>query len=194
MITLKHAFQTVMKTNIKILKSRLRDDTDDKSTISSMPNQNKNIGDICIKRSENKASVAMDRNGWHSHVNKQTQLKSESSKHKLDGNSIFHGKKFEPPNVSMRHLHKSISRKEMPESSQDNKRISFHPTPGSRRSTHKEEDTFGRLPEMPFWTSIHIIRLTVSQEMTYNLMKTFIMKDKQLGRLLKTGVFRRNYM
>jgi len=63
MITLKHAFPTVMKTNIKILKSRLRDDTDDKSTISCMPNQNKNIGVIFIKRSENKASVAMDRNG-----------------------------------------------------------------------------------------------------------------------------------
>jgi len=116
MIKLKHVFPTVMKTNIKIFKSRLRDDTDDKSAISSIPNQNKNIGDICIIRSENKASVAMDRNGQHSHVNMQTQLKSKSSMHELDGNSIFHGKKFEPPNDFTIHLHKSISSKETPES------------------------------------------------------------------------------
>ena len=128
---------------------RLRDDTDDNSTISSIPNQNKNIGDICIKRSENRSSVAMDRNGRHLHGNMQTQLKSESSKHALDGNSTFHGKKFEPPNDSKKHLHKCISRKETPESRQDKERIPFPPV-GSRRSTHMAETTFGRLPENVF--------------------------------------------
>ena len=77
-------------------------------------------------------------------------LKSESSKHNLDGNSIFHGKKFEPPNDSMKHLHKSILRKETPESRQDNERIPFPPTHCSRRSTHKAENTFGRLLENAF--------------------------------------------
>ena len=92
----------------------------------------------------------MDRNGWNSHVNMQTQHKSESSKHYLDVNSIFDGKKFEPPNDSTKRLHKSISRKEMPNSRQDNERIPFPPTNCSRRSTHKAKNTFGWLQENAF--------------------------------------------
>ena len=92
---------------------------------------------------KNKASVVLDRNGRNSHVNMQTQHKSESSKHYLDVNSIFDGKKFEPPNDSTKRLHKSISRKEMPNSRQDNERIPFPPTNCSRRSTHKAKNTFG---------------------------------------------------
>ena len=110
MITLKHAFPTVMKTNIKILKSRLRDDTDDKSTISSIPNQNKNIGDICIKRSENKASVAMDRNGQHSHVNMKTQLKSESFKAQFGGQFYIPRKEVRATKMILRNISTRSSR------------------------------------------------------------------------------------
>ena len=44
----------------------------------------------------------MDRNGQHSHVNMQTQLKSEYSKHNMDGNSIFHSTKLILRNISTR--------------------------------------------------------------------------------------------
>jgi len=91
----------------------------------------------------------MDRNDQHSHVNMQTQLKSECSKHNLDGNSIFH-RKMSHQNDSTKHLHKSISRKETPGSRQENERIPFPPTHCSQRSTHKAENTFGGLPENAF--------------------------------------------